>query len=410
MNRIAIYSLTSSLHNEVHPDGSREPFIKDIISSLGEAADFCGQDFSSYGTHQLDLIYVRTGGTENAFMEVYPGIKGPVRLLTSGVSNSLAASMEIMSFLDRNGREGEILHGSAQHIAGRIKALLDGSTGARQTITRLGVVGRPSDWLISSDPDREALRTRLGIQLVDIAMEELLEEIGRGGYDIPEKWRELLSTRNVLACCANPKVTADTLEGALNIYGAISRIVERRHLQGLTVRCFDLLGTVGNTGCLALALLNAQGIPAGCEGDIPTLVTMSIANAQTGVSGFQANPSRIDPQSGEMVFAHCTVPFNMVGSCSFDTHFESGIGVAVKGEMPTGPVTIFKLSPDLSRSFICEAELLENMSEACLCRTQVRLKVPQEAVGYFLTRPIGNHHVILPGHCAARLREALSCK
>ena len=35
----------------------------------------------------------------------------------------------------------------------------------------------------------------------------------------------------------------------------------------MTVRCFDLLGRIGTTGCLALAILNAEGIPAACEGD-----------------------------------------------------------------------------------------------------------------------------------------------
>lgn len=169
----------------------------------------------------------------------------------------------------------------------------------------------------------------------------------------------------------------------------------------MTIRCFDLLTAVENTGCLALALLNAEGIPAGCEGDVPTLVTMTAGYALTGHCGFQCNPSRIDPQTGELLLAHCTVPMDMIRSYSFNTHFESGIGIAVHGEMPEGEATIFKLSGDLSRSFVCKANLTGNPYEKSLCRTQITMKVDQAKAicqDYFLTSPIGNHHIVFTGN------------
>jgi L-fucose isomerase-like protein len=125
-------------------------------------------------------------------------------------------------------------------------------------------------------------------------------------------------------------------------------------LQGLTIRCFDLLTAVHNTGCLALARLNSEGLVAGCEGDVPAMLSMMIARSLLGVSGFQANPARIDPESGEMLFAHCTIPFNLVERYEYDTHFESGIGVGIHGEFPEGPVTVFKLSGRMDRFFVSE--------------------------------------------------------
>ena len=62
---------------------------------------------------------------------------------------------------------------------------------------------------------------------------------------------------------------------------------------------------------------------------------------------------------------------------------------------------------DLSRHFACEGELLRNEYSRDLCRTQVVLRLPDQAFRYFLTDPIGNHHVIFPGHCAAALEELL---
>ena len=404
MNGTGLYTLTSGLHSEVMPDASEERFIRDIMAA-GTEFDFCGEDFSRYGSHDTELVYVRTGGTENAFKAVFPHLDGPVRLLTSGASNSLAASMEVLSFLRQQGREGEILHGSAAYIAERIAALSRAARARRRLQgSRAGVVGRPSDWLIASDPDHAAVRDRLGIELMDIPMEEFVTEIRRGHCEEPSGF-PLKSIRHSV----NRKVTQSVFDGALEIYGALKRLIGRYGLSAVTVRCFDLLTSVGNTGCIALALLNAEGIPAGCEGDIPTMLTMCVSNALFDVPGFMANPSRMDPSTGEMVFAHCTVPFNMLRDYSYDTHFESGIGVAVKGELPEGPVTLFKMAPGLDRCFAAEAGLIKNLSEKRLCRTQVLIRLDDRSLcrDYFLKDPIGNHHVIVPGRHAQEIRDFL---
>ena len=268
-------------------------------------------------------------------------------------------------------------------------------SAARKTLqrTNLGVIGAPSDWLISSHVDRAKVAESLGIDFVDIPVAELIEL-----YNVSEP--SSLSAEEVVKNDVSG-VAAKYAEGALKIYRALKTLVEKYKLSGLTLRCFDLLDSLGNTGCLALAMLNAEGIPAGCEGDMPTLLTMAVGNALTGQCGFQCNPSRIDPEAGEMLLAHCTVPFNMVLKHSYNTHFESGIGVAIHGELPLGPSTIFKLSGDLSRVFCTRAELTSNPYENNLCRTQIEMKLmdePQKVCKeYFLRGPIGNHHVVFIG-------------
>ena len=64
--------------------------------------------------------------------------------------------------------------------------------------------------------------------------------------------------------------------------------------------------------------------------------------------------------------------------------------------MPTGIVTLAKVNGDLTRFYAAEGILEENLNEANLCRTQVKIKVPG-AAKYFLYNPIGNHHIILQG-------------
>lgn len=384
---IAIYTLTSELHDEK----AVSAVTQDFLGSLGIEYDFKGSDYADYGSHALDLIYVRTGGTEGIFKRLLPNLKAksarPFYLLTSGKSNSLAASMEILSYLRQNGMSGEIIHGEPAYITHRI-ALLAKAGEAKQQLNgcRLGIIGEPSDWLISSHADKDIVRKRLGVELISIPMQELLETIAA------------TPLRTADEECSSESIRK-ALPGAMQIYDALKKVIQRHDLQGFTLRCFDLLGSVHNTGCLALAKLNAKGIVAGCEGDVPAMLSMKIAQALLGVSGFQANPSKINPETGEMLFAHCTIPFNLVERYEFDTHFESGIGVGIRGYMKEGPVTIFKVSGDLSRSFIQEGELVRNQAKPDLCRTQqvIRLSDPSQT-SYFLNNPIGNHHIILPGH------------
>jgi L-fucose isomerase-like protein len=395
--KIAIYTITSPLHDEQSVNKVSSSFLSEIENAMGGSFIFRGTDFSAYGTDALDIIYVRTGGTEGIFKTLFPKLEGRILLLTSGKSNSLAASLEILSYLRQQGRNGEVIHGSTFYIASRISTLSKVEE-ARKTLRgcRLGSIGQPSDWLISSDADKEAVKEKLGVEIVDIPIEELTEGVSSG--------REYELTDDVIALRDNiltqaPEVVRQYAEGAIRIYAALKDIITKYGLSGLTLRCFDLLQPLGNTGCLALALLNAKGIPAGCEGDMPSLLTMAVGNALTGQCGFQSNPSHIDPETGEILLAHCTVPMNMIGKYSYNTHFESGIGIALHGELPTGECTIVKLSGDLSRTFLCRAGLLRNQYENNLCRTQIIVKPEnhKDVTEYFLNAPIGNHHIVFTG-------------
>ena len=383
MKDIAIYTLTSALHDEQSVAASTHLFL----SSLGIDYDMCGSDFSTYGQSILDLIYVRTGGTENIFRQLLPQIQSsgkPVLLLTSGTNNSLAASMEILSFLQQNNMQGEILHGQPQYIIKRISELQQLAQARRKLQgCRLGVIGKPSDWLISSATDYQIVHNKLGIELIDIPLDEIRKAIGDTAIDGGQ-------------------------QGALRIYDALKQIVEKHNLQGFTLRCFDLLTELHNTGCLALARLNSEGLVAGCEGDIPAMLSMTVVRALFGISGFQANPAHIDVETGQILLAHCTIPLDMVERYEYYTHFESGIGVGIRGFIPAGPVTIFKLSGDITRHFVAEGQLLRCESRPNLCRTQAIVQFDNPAeTKYFLTNPIGNHHILLPGHHAKLLSEMI---
>ena len=120
MAHIAIFTLTSELHDEQTVNA----VTRDFLGSLGIDYLFKGSDYSDYGSSTLNLIYVRTGGTEGIFKELLPVLleksNRPFYLLTSGKSNSLAASMEILSYLRNHDVKGEIIHGKTEYVNSRI--------------------------------------------------------------------------------------------------------------------------------------------------------------------------------------------------------------------------------------------------------------------------------------------------
>lgn len=374
--KTALFSITSSLHREVPLSPLEEKFIQDIESYLEEPFIHSGSDFSRYTAGNRNVIYIRTGGTEGIFKSL--GLDGDITLLTSGQSNSLAASMEILAWLYSQGRKGTILHGDPKKIAESIENGTEPDGVSRNRFirpltrlnfqgARLGVIGHPSDWLIASAVDYGKTRELLGLEITDIPMEELLSRVRNSGVDLR------------------------SFEGSLAIYDALKDIVGEYSLSGLTVRCFDLLDAVHNTGCLALARLNAEGIASGCEGDIPALISMMISGRKTGCMGFQCNLSRVC--GDDLLFAHCTAPLDMLSGYEYDTHFESGLGTAIKGTIRLGKALIYKVSPELDCEVAIPAVITRNLNERNLCRTQIMVNAPG-AAPYMLNHPLANHHLI----------------
>ena len=361
-------------------------YIAALSDALGEPLEKV--PLEKYLEDEFRLLYVASGGSEGYFIEVFDKLKSrPCYILTSGDSNSLAASMEILSFLQRNGGRGEILHGDIDAIARRIRSL-KAAYAAKASLKgkNLGLIGKPSNWLISSVYDPAAIMDKLSMGFVEISIEELISEVEKKEYT-PNKWTALLQAKNF---------DKNEIEKALWVYGAVKRLCDKYSLSAVSVRCFDLLDTVYTTGCLALAILNSEGIYGGCEGDVPALLSMAVLGAVSGKTGFLCNPSRFDMKNNTALFAHCTLPVDMPRDFELDTHFESGIGVAVKGSFDEGECTIFKCAGDLSRYHVQEGSIIDRPFQPHLCRTQITVSLND--FSYFLTQPIGNHHIICRGN------------
>ncbi len=190
------------------------------------------------------------------------------------------------------------------------------------------------------------------------------------------------------------------------VHRALERLVKDEGLDALTIACFGLLPH-RMTACWALACLCDAGVPAGCEGDLPALLALMVAQELTGGPGFLANPADVDFKRDTVTLAHCTVPLRLTRSHRLRTHFESGLGLAVAGVVKPGPYTLARFGGKrLDLGFFVEGTVLaEDVGREDLCRTQVRFKIPRGALERLLADPLGNHHVLVPGQHRAVLTE-----
>ena len=340
----------------------------------------------------FDIYFIETGGSETKFLEHFDNLKAPVVLLSNGQNNSLPASLEIKTYCAMHDIPAVILTGDEKKIAGVLKPLARAIV-ARDSLkgNNLGLVGEPSDWLISSQVSDEDAKKIFGVNLIHISMDEFKSEIDK---------HELVKIPHLDDLRGKFK-DEQVLDGAMNIYSALKRLIAKYDLQGLTVRCFDLLGTYKNTACLALALLNEEGITATCEGDVPSMLTMHLVRALTGRSSFQANPSYFNQEKNTVLFAHCTLPINMTSDYSLTTHFESGLGIGIKGTMHLGEVTVCKVfinqKHNLDNCVALQGNIKENLSLQNYCRTQINVEFSQYDLMAILREDYGNHMIICYG-------------
>ena len=246
----------------------------------------------------------------------------------------------------------------------------------------LAVIGKPSDWLIASNVDYIDAE-KFGVNIIDIDISELIE-LSSSHFESPSPSDFPLS------------FDKKEIDKAYHIYLALKDLVKKYDLAGFSVRCFDLLTTLKSTSCLAFSLLNAEKIIATCEGDVPSMLSMYLIREILGKSCFQANPSRIELDTSEAIFAHCTLPLDMCRSYFLTTHYESGTGIGVRGKLEERDILIFRIDNKLNRFVLLKGKIEENLNLDNLCRTQIQVKMEDDPT-YFLTHPLGNHHIIIYG-------------
>ncbi len=364
--------------------------------------------------HCKTVCFIATGGTEEFFKSYYEVLPRPVLLLSDGLHNSLAASFEIKTFLAQHDIASTLFNAPLDYSPDFFTALensLFGDADIPDTITpsdplpkfakstvkaferlRIGLIGGASGWLISSDIDRKAIEETYGTCFLDIPLSELEAAFAAVRSDNPEVEKVCYRMERFLS----GDRTREDLKEAARMYLAIKELRTKYGFGALTLKCFGILDTCRTTACLALALLNDEGVVSGCEGDIPALWTMLYVKYALGETAFMANPASSNRKELTLDFAHCTIPLSMVHGYRLPSHFESQSGIGIAGSVPSGRYRIIKISGEkLDNYYETEGDIIMNTNIPQRCRTQIRFRFASEEEFERFFRVSKGNHIIL---------------
>lgn len=360
------------------------------------------------------VCFIATGGTEEIFRNYVEALPHPVLLLCDGLHNSFAASCEIRTYLSRLGIKSLLMNAPLDcgpEFFAYMEEALFGAEKARELPSpseplpkfpksllraferkRIGLVGGASGWLIASDIDRTSVEQTYGVKFVDIPLSELEEDFDAVTDDDPA----LSGIVEKMGGYLSGDRTPDDLQQAARMYAALKKLCSDNELNALTLKCFGILNSCNTTACLALSLLNDEGIVSGCEGDIPALWTMMYVNYAYGEPAFMANPSSSNRKELTVDFAHCTIPLKMVHGYRLPSHFESNSGIGIAGSVPSGRYRIVKIYGNaLDQYYETTGDLLMNTNIPQRCRTQIRFRFSsEEEFDRFMCVSKGNHIIL----------------
>lgn len=153
----------------------------------------------------------------------------------------------------------------------------------------------------------EEIKKRLGADVVAIE-EKAFDEMLSAAEDDAVLAEVNCWTKNAKEIIEPNK---DDILKAARVSIALQRLMEREKAQGLAVgTCMGWLPK--GFPCLGFARLRDNGIPAACEGDMDSLLTMLLFQYAIDRPGFQGNAT-FDTSRNALWTAHCTAPLKMDG-------------------------------------------------------------------------------------------------
>lgn len=226
---------------------------------------------------------------------------------------------------------GETARETAVHA--RACALKRNLVGAR-----FAMIGCRTAGMTPTAVDEVELTRRFGLIVANLRFDEFLDLADKVDLaEATDEWRRISAQAATLACSAVDGVAAT------RNYLALKRLAAERNLSGISMGSYP---KCQGTACLPLALLNDEGIVAGCEGDMNSTVAMYLLHCLSDRPIHFGEMLEVDESDNSIVSSHC-------GAGALSLADEDGFilcpvrlantGVCVRFKSCSGPITFVNL-------------------------------------------------------------------
>lgn len=399
-------SVVIPLASKIHGREYYENLLKSIqtlfeahgvkVFNVMDSEDLITDEVLNVINKSIPILLVLTGGTSRlgGRLITQGSVKGAI-ILAHGEHNSLPSAISIRSRADVEGIAAKIYF--CEEL--RSKKCVETLEEAVRLGKALNDIVRTHVAVVSDSPEDyyNLFEGTYGIKLSLLSYEEL----ERSFKDVSDEevMSSLINLKSKLHLLGvNEKYLKDTLR----VYISMKKLLSNYGYNAIAIDCFPFIMKYGLTPCLAVSLLNDDGVPTACEADLRSLLIMLMVKSLGVWPAWIANVSSVNGK--RMVLSHCTIATKLGYQCSLLTHFESNYPYSLTCSIPNGPYTLASVDREFTTVASLKAKVVDSgfKSEA-MCRTQVILESEVD-LSDFPNIALSNHHVLIPGNISDRLK------
>ena len=256
------------------------------------------------------------------------------------------------------------------------------------------------EWAITSDFAR--VERTLGVRVEVVPVEELVARY-EGLRDDKRAEAAALARALVGGAAQTDAQQPDdeAMQKATQLHAAIQAIASERGAVAVTTHCGTIRNAAGAVPCVALMLLQDEGIPAACQGDIDALLTMILFKRVAGAVSFMGGGFL---ENGRLTVSHCVLSRWMAGADAplqpyyLATYHDRFNSPTVHTDLARGlPVTIARLTCNLEGLLLSTGTLAETRDVRGRCRNTLAIDAPDPARLLAQVRGHQNHLVVALG-------------
>jgi len=184
--------------------------------------------------------------------------------------------------------------------------------------------------------------------------------------------------------------------------------MKEKNATAIAISCSPRMAPL-QSPCIALSKLRDEGMPAACEVDLFSAITMLMLHTVCGKPTFMGNIIDVDSVKNTIAISHCAMPFKMDGhtlqSYTFKMYHEYKFlgSLTAYTKLKMGQrVTIARIGRELATMLIMSGEIVDQ-KDGWDCRNTLIVKIND--LPAFIRGTSGNHLCLVYGDCTVELQS-----
>ena len=397
LNRIAEDLRAQGLQVLVAPEAVKDPH------SCERVADWlAGQE--------LDLLQalIITWSFDHYSVRILQRTRLPlaIRAVPGIRTGSIVGAQQLQSVLFDLGAEYRLFYGApGEAEVARQTAIYARACALKKRLAgaKIAVIGRRTEGMTPTAVDEVEILRLFGARLLNYGLDEfqgLASQVDAA--EAQAEWERIAGAARAVS-----SRTEHGIANARNLL-ALRCMVQELDLQAVSIGSYP---QCQGSMCLPIALLNEEGIPTGCEGDVNSILAIYLLSQLCETPVHFGEMLAIDFQESSIVTSHC-------GCGSPSLADEGGFvlcpvrladdGVCIRYTARPGPVTFVNLTGRKGNYRLCAFEGEAQPTGMVFEGTPLKLatRTPLEAIWQATTQGgFGHHWMTAYGHFAAELSE-----